>query len=180
MLVTAPRRSDLPACHHRFAVPRHSPPQPIIEADTRSVAKQSLGLADVGLRVANVTGARFGIDRLELTSHLALHGLKELLQRNAAAGRDVDDLATGARRMARAKNTVDDVGHVREVAGLFAVSVDGRAAVLAQRADEKRDDPGIRGRWILPRAEDVEVSDRHRLEAVKARKHLAVLLGYQF
>ena len=106
-----------------------------------------------------------------------VHRAQQLVQRNAAAGRDVDDLAGRLRRLAGAQHAVDDVGDVGEVARLLAVAVDDRLAVLEKRRREERDDAGVRRSRILPRTEDVEVANRHRLEAVQPREHLAVLFG---
>ncbi len=51
--------------------------------------------------------------------------------------------------------------------------------VLEQRLGEDRNHAGVWRRWILPRAEDVEVPDRDRLEAVQRREQLHVLLAHQ-
>ncbi len=53
------------------------------------------------------------------------------------------------------------------------------ALVLEQRLGEDRNDAGVGRRRILPRAEDVEVPDRDRLEAVQRREQLHVLLAHQ-
>src|SRR5204862_6547277 len=87
-----------------------------------------------------------------------------------------DDYPTGSFGSTGSQNAVDDVGDIGELARVLAVAVDGRLTGVAERADEERDDAGVGRRGILPRTEDVEVADRDRLEAVKAREHLAVLL----
>ncbi len=90
---------------------------------------------------------------------------------------DVDDLTGDARGLRRAQVRVHDVGDVGEVARLFAVAVDDGALAGQQRRDEARDDAGILRAGVLPRAEDVEVAQGHRLEAVGARPHLTVELA---
>ena len=83
------------------------------------------------------------------------------------------------RRLDGAEHAVHDVGDVGEVARLLAVAVDHRLPALEQRRGEQRDDARVRRPRILSRPEHVEVADGHRLEAVEAREHLAVLLGDQ-
>ena len=63
---------------------------------------------------------------------------------------------------------VDDVVDVGEVAGLLAVAVDASGSPRRRR-DEARDDRRILRDRVLARAEDVEVAQRHGLEAVDAR-----------
>ena len=82
------------------------------------------------------------------------------------AARDVEHLARGARRGAGQQVRLDGVVDVAEVARLLAVAVDGRRAPLQRRRDEVRDDRRVLRLRILARAEDVEVAQRHRLEAV--------------
>src|SRR5439155_9397145 len=48
--------------------------QPFLERDDRRVAKQLLRLADVRLRVADVPGPGFLIDRLQLRPHDLIQG----------------------------------------------------------------------------------------------------------
>ncbi len=102
-----------------------------------------------------------------------------MIQRDPRAAGHVDRLARGRRRLARAQHAVDDVGDVGEVAGLFAVAVDGRAAPRDQRGGKKGDHAGVGRARILARSEHVEVADHHRLEAVEAVKHLTVLAPHR-
>ena len=101
------------------------------------------------------------------------------VERDAAAGRDVDHLAAGVRRLAGPQHAVDDVGDVGEVARLLAVAVDGRRPSVEQRRREQRDHARVGRRGILPRAEHVEVADADGLEAVEPGEHPQVLLAHQ-
>ena len=71
------------------------------------------------------------------------------------------------RRVAGAQHAVDDVGDVGEVARLLAVAVDRRLLAVEQRREKSEMTPEYGRSGILARPEDVEVADRHRLEAVQ-------------
>jgi hypothetical protein len=72
---------------------------------------------------------------------------------------------------------VHDVVDVGEVARLVAVAVDLERLPGECPQDEARDHRRVlRGR-VLPRAEDVEVAQAHRLHAVQALPHRRVLLA---
>ena len=87
---------------------------------------------DVGLRILHVAGARRRVHRLDVGADQLAHGAKQLIERDPAAGRDVDHFARSrSRRLARAQHAVDDVGDVGEVARLLAVAVDRRLAAVA-------------------------------------------------
>ena len=59
----------------------------------------------------------------------------------------------------------DGVGHVGEISGLAAVTVDGRPLALRHELDEQRDHAAVRAGRILPGAEDVEVAQAHAVQA---------------
>ena len=120
--------------------------RPSSNVDHRRVAEDLLRLADVGLRVADVAGALGQILGLHRAADDRPQRREQLVQRDAAAGGDVDHLAAGAVGRAGAQHAVDDVGDVGEVARLVAVAVDLRALAGEQVRDEERDDARVRRR----------------------------------
>src|SRR3712207_7974312 len=58
----------------------------------------------------------------------------------------------------------------REVARLRPVAEDRRALGVEELGDEARHHRGVLRQRVLPRAEDVEVAQRHGLEAVDRRE----------
>src|SRR5436190_24182070 len=99
--------------------------QAFFERDARPPAEQRLRRADVGPRVADVTGTRVAVVLLDRTSYHLADGVGELVDRHRAAGRDVEDRAAPVGRVRREDRRLDHVRDVREVARLRAVSVDG-------------------------------------------------------
>ena len=88
--------------------------------------------------------------------------------------------ATSARRLrrglARQQIGPDRVGHEREIPRLQPVAVDLGWRALHQPLDELRHDSRVgRGR-VLPRAEHIEVAQRHGLEAVELLEQPAIIL----
>ena len=78
---------------------------------------------------------------------------QQLVERDAAAGRDVDHFAGRLRRLARAQHAVDDVGDVGEVARLLAVAVDDRRrpSSSAVANSEMTPEYGEPGSWRGPK-----------------------------
>ena len=86
---------------------------------------------------------------------------------SAAARCDVDHLCAGVNGFAGPERSVDDICHLGEITGLFAVAMDLRRTVLEQRGCKHRDDSRVGRRRILARAEDIEVADADGLETMR-------------
>src|SRR3989454_10810605 len=99
------------------------------------------------------------------------------LFRSPVPAADVEDLAADARGARGEQVGLDDVVDVREVPRLGAVAVDLEGLAAEAPEDEPRDHRGVLGLRILTRAEDVEVAEPDRLDAVEARPHDRVLLA---
>ena len=99
----------------------------------------------------------------------AVDSVHELQQVERLAAGDVDRAADRSRRVGGQQVAVDDVVDVREVARLLAVAEDRRPPAGQHFGDELRDHGRVLALRILPRAEDVEVADRHRFQAVGRR-----------
>ena len=110
------------------------------------------------------------VNRLDLgAQQLVEHG-DQLQQARAAAVGHVEHPAGHVRRVGRQQVAMHDVGHIREVARLPAVAIDRRLPAGQHGRDEQRNHGRVLAVRILPRAEDVEVADRHGLETVRGRE----------
>src|SRR5438034_3774766 len=151
--------------------------QPGLEIDARLPAQQVACAVDVRPGVADVAISLSVVLALDL---LAQHGpdrVRELVDARPAAGRDVEDEPTHAAGVGGDQIRLDDVGDECEVALLLAVPVDGDRPLLADRGHEARDDGRILRRRVLVRTEDVEVTQRDRLDRIDPGEADAVPLG---
>ncbi len=127
----------------------------------------------------HVTGTGVDKERLRRLPDDPAEDLEQVEQAVAVAAGDVErpaahDLGGCARSREVGADRIVDEG---EVAALEAVSVHGGVRAAAQGVDEERDDSRVGGVRTLARAEDVEVAERHRLEAVQLGVDAAVELA---
>src|SRR6476620_7695479 len=99
-------------------------PQARLQVDRRLVAEDPLGLAQVGPRVPQVTGAPRQLAALHRLPDDRTDRLRDGVDARRRSGGNVEDLAVRALCVAGTDRRVDDVGDVREVARLLAVPVD--------------------------------------------------------
>src|SRR5438067_6945667 len=90
--------------------------EPLLEADLRPVAEQSLRLAEVGPRVADVSRARGEVPLPHRLAEDLADRLGHLIHAPWRPGRDVDDLAPHPLCLCGAARRVDDVATIREIA----------------------------------------------------------------
>src|SRR5688572_9897554 len=83
------------------------------------------------------------------------------------------------RRLGGAKNGIDDIGDIGEVARLLAISVDSRLPTFGERTQHDRDHARVSRTWVLSRTEDIEIANRDRLETVETHEKLHVLLAHE-
>ena len=107
-------------------VPGVSSLETFFEKDGGLVAEEFFGEADVGERVANVAFAGRFVFCFERLARNFLEHLENLIERNGAAGADVEGAARGAGSFAGQDVGLHCVIHIGEVAGLFEI---GRAHV---------------------------------------------------
>src|SRR6478736_3407967 len=134
------------------------PLQPILESDGRLPAEHLARAADIGPRVADVPGARRGELLLHRLAEDLADRLRDLVDADGRARRNVEDLAVCALGVACAHRAVDDVRDIGEVAALVAVAVDPDRTAGGDRGDEEWDHRGVLRERALPRTEDVEIA----------------------
>ena len=164
----------------RPAIPLHRPPQPRLEVDLRPIAEQPPGGGDVGQAVADV--ARRAAGRCSARGGDADLAAERrpgaARRRDAVAGGHVDGWPASPRALQRAQvRRRTTFVHVREVAALQPVAVDHRPLPGEERGDEEADHAAVGRARVLPRAEDVEVAQGQRLQAVEAVEDPEVVLA---
>ncbi len=75
---------------------------------------------------------------------------------------------------------MDGVGDVTEVATVGSIPINEDGLVLKQSSNPFRDDGGVSTFWILPRTEDVEVTQADASHAVASGEDIGVELIYVF
>src|SRR5438105_10258826 len=140
--------------------------QALLEGDGRPVAQDALRLADVRPGIADLAGPRVLVALLHRAAEDATDRLGELVHACGSARGHVEDAAARALGLAGPQRCVDDVRHIGEVAGLLAVPVDPDRLSARHCGDEQRHDGGVLRVRVLAWAEDVEVAQHDRLEAV--------------
>ena len=108
------------------------------------------------------------------TPGAARHRVEELVERDRAAGADVEGVEARRARLLqpphRREEMGDDVRHVDEVAALRAIAVDGHRLVARETVREEGHHARIgRGR-VLPRAVDVEEAQGRRARRAIPRR----------
>ena len=78
---------------------------PSSKVTVRLVAEQPARLFDVGLRVADVAGARRGVYGLDAGADKIADGPEQLVERDASAGGDVDHFPARAGAPSQARST---------------------------------------------------------------------------
>src|SRR5207245_2685714 len=149
------------------------------EIHLRAIAEQPLRLRDVGERVAHVARARRGVGARQAAVEEVADRVGDGDERVARAAGDVEDLARHPRRRHREQVSLHHVVDVGEVARLLAVAVHLERLARERLGEEARDHGRVLRLRVLPRPEDVEVAQAHRLEPVEAREGLAVVLRRQ-
>src|SRR5207302_4451493 len=112
--------------------------QAVLEADTRLPAEDFPGRGHVRERVPDVTRAGRGLAAFDLLAEEPSDRLEQVVDAVGGSGRDVEDAAVRALGLGGAEVGVDDVGDVREVAGLAAVAEDRDRLAAGDRGDEGR------------------------------------------
>src|SRR5437868_4860794 len=87
-------------------------PQPFLELDLRLVAEHLAGGAQVGLRVADVSGARRLVRSFDRLAEQAADRVGDRVHALRLAARDVEGAAAGALRVAGGDRRCDRVLHV--------------------------------------------------------------------
>jgi hypothetical protein len=89
------------------------------------------------LRVAHIADAHSAVRGFDRTTGDRLQRRRQLIQRHAGTGRDIDHLSRNPRCVRRTQHAVDDVRDVRKVARLFAIAVN-RHRTAADLGRDKR------------------------------------------
>ncbi len=164
----------MPASSRPLPEPRYRLPESLLDWVLRVVPEGLAGPADVGERVPDVACTRRLIDGLAPGAGEVHQDGRELIQTDPAAAGDVEDPPGVA--LHRSDVRLHHVGDEGEVARLSPVTVDDRRLPIEQPGDELRDHSRILGLRVLPGAEDVEVAEEDRPDAVEVGKDLPVTL----
>ena len=148
----------------------------------RVITEQAARLADVGLRVPDVTGPELLVDGFgngEIGMSLldqSTQRIEKRVEGHAAPDRHVVDLAESLRirRRSRQKIGLHDVGDVAEIARGLAVSIDHDRAAMQHRIHPARDYRGVGAFRILARPEYVEIAQSDGTRAVASTEHVGV------
>src|SRR5208283_1079554 len=159
------------------AIPLIGALQALRELNRGFVTEDVARAADFCLGVADVSIARRFVLRRKIFVRDFPEQVEGLVQRNAGTGTDVENFTAGTEGFTGEKVGLNSIFDERKVAGLLAVAIDERLAVLKESGGEPGKHAGIRGIGILPWAKDVEVAQTNTLEAVTAQKSLGVELA---
>ena len=145
----------------------------------RPVAQVGAGQRDVGQGMFDVAGTAGFVARGHLAAAQLAQQVEHAVELGGRATGDVEHPPHRPRRLGRQQVGLDDVVDVAKVARLLAVAEDHRLALGERGRDEPRDHGGVLRGGILPRSEDVEVAEHHRLDPHGAGIHLTVELAGQ-
>src|SRR5881628_4200693 len=157
-----------PALPASLAVERDRAAQTFVEIHAGLIAHQVTRLGDRGERALHFPRARGFVFRQDRYAGQRANAIPQFVDAHAVAAADVEHLAghAGRRRAGGEQVRVHHVRDVDEVAGLTPVAVDRGRLPRERRGDEARHHGGVLRLRILARAEDVEVAQDDRLEAV--------------
>src|SRR5437773_4836955 len=105
--------------------------------------------------------------------------IEQIVERSALAIRNIDHLAKPAAGLCRPYIRIDYIRDICKIARLFAIAVNDRRLSSVQGIDKTRDHARIHRRWILPRAEDIKITQRKSFQSVNAVKYLAIIFARQ-
>src|SRR5207245_408649 len=114
----------------------HSPPDPLLEADSGLPAQDLGRAAGVETAPANVASLRRSVSRLDVLADALPDHLVELVDVGLDPGSDVE--APGGVGLGSGDHRVHHVADVDVVAGAGAIAVDDRGAALEESMDEDR------------------------------------------
>ena len=162
-----------------LAVPIDGAAKTLMKINLRLVAERLAGERDVGQGVADVAGARLRIGGLAGVAGESAETFEGLVEGDALARGDVDGEAGDffGRGGGGEQVGVDDVGDEGEVAARLAVTIDSGLLACEHFAAEDGEDAGVVRRWVLIRAEDVEVAESDSFKAVDAREGAHVIFA---
>ena len=104
---------------------------------------------------------------------------KGFIQCDTASSSDIENLTSDLRRRGVASEQVrlHGVVNVGEIAALLAVPVNRGLLSSQHLRDEFGQHSRVRGRWILARTENVEVTQRYCLQSISTIKRSHVVLS---
>ena len=151
-----------------------------LETDLRLIPEMFLRARNIRLRVLDVARTRIRINRRDIFTRDFIDLLEHRIHGDPIAARHIEDLPGYTGYRAREKIRFHDVLDVCEVARLEAIAVDCRALTLKHGGNEEGQHAAILRRGILSRTEDIEITKRHSLQAVRATEHLAINFREKF